>query len=237
MYVDTAGQVDARILAGAREPDAPWPIGLVRLSPSGEVLDTIPSPPFAGEPTGTGGTFMPSKHWDLHPHGYMVVGVSDRYAVELRKPKGTLRIEKAGERLPVHPEERAERQAVQDHLVRTQGQSMTAELAPVPRVKPFFRAIYSGEDGTIWVHVHQDAVRRDPPADAPERPPDAPPPVLWSEPIVFDVFEPDGTCLGEVRVPPRTTLLTYSREQVWAIRRGELDELYLVRMRLVAEGG
>jgi hypothetical protein len=237
MYVDTAGHVYARILAGAREPDAPWPIGLVRLSPSGEVLDTIPSPPFAGEPTGTGGTFMPSKHWDLHPHGYMVVGVSDRYAVELRKPKGTLRIEKAGERLPVHPEERAERQAVQDHLVRTQGQSMTAELAPVPRVKPFFRAIYSGEDGTIWVHVHQDAVRRDPPADAPERPPDAPPPVLWSEPIVFDVFEPDGTCLGEVRVPPRTTLLTYSREQVWAIRRGELDELYLVRMRLVAEGG
>jgi len=231
-YVDTAGHIYARILTGPIEADAPWPIGLLRLSPTGEILDTIPSPPFPGEPTGGGGTFVPEKHWDLHPHGYLVVGVSDRYALELRKPEGTLRIEKEGERLTVHPEERAEHEARRQHLMRTQGQSMTAEPPPVPRVKPFFRGVYAGEDGTIWVHVHQDAVRRDPPADASESAPDAPPPINWSEPIVFDVFEPDGTYLGEVRVPPRTTLQTFSRDQVWAIRRGEFDELYLVRMRV-----
>jgi hypothetical protein len=234
-YVDTAGHIYARIMTGPVEPDAPWPIGLLRLSPSGEILDTIPSPPFPGEPTGGGGIFSPAKSWDLHPHGYMVVGVGDRYAVELRRPEGTLRIEKAGEPLPVHPEERAEREALQEYQVRTQGQSMSALPAPVPRVKPYFRGIYAGEDGTIWVHVHQDAVRRDPPADAPAPPADGPPPILWSEPGVFDVFESDGTYLGELRVPPRTTLLTYSRDEVWAIRRGEFDELYLVRMRVQAE--
>jgi hypothetical protein len=235
VYVDTAGHVYARIMTGPIERDAPWPIGLLRLSPSGEVLDTIPSPPFPGEPTGPGGFFSPSKLWDLHPHGYIVVGVGDRYALELRKPEGTLRIEKAGERIPVHPEERAEREAVQEHLARTRGQTMTAMPAAVSRVKPFFRGIYAGEDGTIWVHVHQEGVRRDPPPAAPPPAPDAPPPLLWNEPIVFDVFEPDGTYLGQLRVPPRTTLLTYSVGEVWATRRGEFDEAYLVRMRVVAE--
>jgi hypothetical protein len=235
MYVDTAGHIYARILTGPIERDAPWPIGLLRHSPSGEILDTIPSPPFSGEPTGEGGIFGPAKHWDLHPHGYMVVGVSDEYALELRRPEGTLRIEKAGARLPVHPEERAERVALQEHMVRTRGQSMTATPTAVPRVKPFFRGIYTGDDGTIWVHLHQEGVRRDPPADAPDPPPDAPPPILWGEPIVFDVFETDGSYLGEVRVPPRTSLRTYSREEVWATRRGEFDEVYLVRMRVLAD--
>lgn len=234
-FADTSGHVYAKIMTAPIEPDAPWPIGLLRHSPSGEVLDTIPSPAFPGEPTGAGGTFSPSKSWDLHPHGYMVVGVSDRYALELRRPEGTLRIERAGERLPVHPEERAEREALQEHMIRTRGQTMTATPPSVPRVKPFFKGVYAGEDGTIWLHVHQDAVRRDPPAGASEAPPDAPPPILWSEPNVFDVFESDGTYLGEVRVPPRTNLLTYSREQVWATRRGEFDELYLVRMQVVGE--
>jgi hypothetical protein len=162
----------------------------------------------------------------------VVVGVNDRYALELRRPAGTLRIEKAGERLAVNGEERAEREALRAHMIRTQGQFMTSEPPPVPRVKPFYRAIYTGDDGTIWVHVHRDAVRREPPADAAARPPDAPPLTVWVEPTVFDVFQPDGMYLGEVHVPERTTLRTFSLGTLWGTRRGEFDETYLVRLRL-----
>jgi hypothetical protein len=68
-----------------------------------------------------------------------------------------------------------------------------------------FRGIYAGDDGTIWVHLHQEGVRRDPPAAAPPPPPDPPPPILWNEPNVFDVFERDGTYLGQLRIPRAPT--------------------------------
>ena len=235
-YIDTADHIYARILTGPVEPDTPWPIGLLHLSPDGEILDTIPSPPFAGEPTGAGGAMIPSKYWDLHPHGYMVVGVSDRYAVELRKPEGTLRIEKPGDRIQLHPEERAEREAQRAYRIEQQGQFMTSQPLPTPRIKPYFRNIYAGEDGTVWVLVHREASPRERRPEDDERDPDGPPLSLWSEPTVFEVFEADGTFLGEVHVPPRTTLYTYSLDEVWAGRRGEFDEVYLVRMRLEPRG-
>ena len=231
-YIDTTDHIYTRILTGPIEPDAPWPIGLLHLTPDGEILDTIPSPPFPGEPTGPGGALMPSKHWELHPHGYLVVGVSDRYALELRRPEGTLRIEKEGERIQVHPEERAEREAQREYMIEQQGQFMTSRPPPTPRIKPYFRNIYAGEDGTLWVHVHREASPRERRPEDDERAPDGPPLSLWSEPSVFEVFEADGTYLGEVHVPPQTTLYTYSLDELWAARRGEFDEVYLLRMRL-----
>jgi len=234
--VDTAGHVYARILTGPIEPGQAWPIGLLHMDNHGQVVDTIPSPPFAGEPTGPAGTFSPAKRWDLHPHGYPVGGVSDRYAVELRKPEGTLRIEKRAEPVAVHPEERAQHEARRQHMIRTQGEFLSAEPPPIPRQKPFFRGIYAGEDGTIWVHRHQEAALREPDPGRPEPSPDAPPPVDWVEPTVFDVFEPDGTYLGRVPVPPRTSLRTFTTDVVWATRQGDFDELYLVRLRVVPPG-
>mgnify|MGYP006177536461 CR=1 FL=1 len=40
----------------------------------------------AGEPADAGGVFVPAKVWDWSPLGYPVVGVSSRYAFELRHP-------------------------------------------------------------------------------------------------------------------------------------------------------
>jgi hypothetical protein len=55
------------------------------------------------------------------------------------------------------------------------------------------------------------------------------PPITWLEPTVFDVFESDGTYLGEVRAPPRTSVQVFRGDTIWGIRRGELDEQYLIR--------
>jgi hypothetical protein len=48
----------------------------------------------------------------------------------------------------------------------------------------------------------------------------------------YDVFRPDGTFLGEVRVPDRVSLQAFGDEVVWGIRWGDFDEQYLVRYRL-----
>ena len=53
---------------------------------------------------------------------------------------------------------------------------------------------------------------------------------------MFDVFEPDGAYLGEVRVPPRTNPLVFQRDRVWGLQSGEFGETYVVRFRLSHPG-
>ncbi len=232
MYVDTADHIYTRVAAGLMQPGEPMPpIGLMRLSPRGEILDTILAPSFPEEPTGMAGLMAPTKIWDFHRDGYPIVGVSDRYIIELRKPEGTVRIEKTGERIAVRPEEKTEHEALAAQFANRPG-VRSLPMQPLPNVKPFFRAIYAGEDGTIWVRLHREAIRRDPPPGGATEP-NAPPQRLWIEPTVFDVFESDGTYLGEVRVPQGTTLYTYSRDRVWATREGEQGEILVTRLRLV----
>ncbi|MHB1329117.1 MAG: NHL repeat-containing protein [Gemmatimonadales bacterium] len=232
MYVDTADNVYTRVMTGQPQPGGPMPpIGLLRLSPTGQVLDTMLPPSIAGEPAGMGGLMAPIKIWDYHRDGYPIVGLSDRYLIELRKPEGTVRIEKAGERIAVRPEERAEREAIAAHLAGRHGGRGVA-VPPMPSIKPFFRGIYAGDDGTIWVRLHREAVRQAKPLGGGTGP-NAPPGMYWIEPTVFDVFESDGTYLGEVPVPSGMTLHTYSRDRLWATREGEQGEILVTRLRLV----
>ena len=58
------------------------------------------------------------------------------------------------------------------------------------------------------------------------------PPQTWREPAVYDVFEADGVYLGAVRLPPRTAIHWFGREYLWGISGGEMDENYVVRLRL-----
>jgi hypothetical protein len=50
---------------------------------------------------------------------------------------------------------------------------------------------------------------------------------------VWDVFEPDGSYLGAVKVPDRTTLTAMTRDHVWGIQLGSSDEEYVVRLKLM----
>ena len=99
--------------------------------------------------------------------------------------------------------------------------------------KPPYRALRVGERGRIWVHRHTVAeqVEGEQAVD-----PNRPPPITWREPIVFDVFEPDGTYLGAVHLPPRTRAYVFRGDTVWGIRTGELDEQYVVRLAVSREG-
>jgi hypothetical protein len=78
--------------------------------------------------------------------------------------------------------------------------------ADVPRVKPPLRALQIASDGRIWVQISQPAtldrsvtIRTAPlgrggynDVDAERR---------WVEPTVYDVFEPSGQYVGQVRFP------------------------------------
>lgn len=233
LTLDTADHMYLKILLGRPERNKPWRIGLLHLDDRGAVVDTIPDPQIDGEPATAAWTFDANKVWALSPLGDMVVGVNSKYSFEIRRRDGrVVRIEKAHTPIAVHPDERAEYEAVNAWTRKTQGQYLTSEIPPVPSSKPAYRALYAGERGRIWAQLYTSAEKLDGARDANPSDPNRPPPITWREPLVFDVFEPDGTYLGEVRVPQRTSLSVFRGDTVWGIRRGEVDEQYIVRLRL-----
>ena len=233
VVLDYRDHIFLKIMLGRPERNKPWPIGLLHYNATGDLVDTIPPPAIAGEPTDAGGTFLPSKIWALSPQGVVVVGTNDQYAFELRRPDGTVvRIERAVERVSLEPGERAEHEARSEWRRRNRAQFLTADVPPVPATKPFYRGLYPGERGRVWVHRYAKAEKANTPSAEPD--PSRPPPLTWREPTVFDVYESDGTYLGEVRAPPRTTIQVFRGDTIWGIRRGELDEQYLIRAVIAA---
>lgn len=231
MVLDTADHAYLKILLSPPERNKPWRIGLLHLDDQGQLVDTIGDPVIAGAPEGTGGTFRPSVVWAWSPLGYMVVGVNDAYHFEVRPPNGPVtRIERTTPTVDVLPEEHAELEAVNEWYRKYQGQFMTSDIPPVPRTKPPYRGFLIGQDGRIWVRRHVTAEQSE--VEALEATPDRPPSRSWIEPVVYDVFEPEGTYLGEVRIPKGTSLMLTRGETAWGTRTGESGEIYVVRLRI-----
>lgn len=239
MVVDTAGEAYLKILTGRPERNKPWPVALLHLDTAGAIVDTVPAPTVPGEPETAGGTFLPRKVWEMSPVGDVVVGITafreGRYGFEIRRRDGSvLRVEKLHSPVPVHPEERAELEAVNDWTRRNQSQFLTADIPPVPETKPAYRGFYFDEAGDrIWVHLHVAAEKGDAGEPTSVRGVQEPRPATsWREPTAFDVFETDGTYLGEVRIPERTSIGAIRGDEIWAVQRGELEEPYVIRYRV-----
>ena len=231
--LDDSDHMYLKILTGQPKPNEPWPMAVLHMDHRGQVLDTIVPPTLPNEPSGVSPF---SKIWTVSRSGGLLVGVNDRYVIHHYRPDGTvLRIVREIEPVGYAPEEKAEREARDAWMIRTQGQFMTSDLPPVPDFKPFFRSILVGEDGRIWVRRSWQAEKGEA-VQAPAQPGrEPPPPTSWREPAVYDVFEADGSFLGSVRLPPRVSVSVFRGDQVWGVRRGEFDESYVVRLRLVQE--
>jgi len=228
MVLDTADHMYLKVLLSPPERNKPWNIGLLHLDAHGKIIDSIADPVIAGAPTSAGGTFVPAKLWAWSPHGYMVVGVNTTYSFELRpRNRPVIRIERVVPPVQVLPEERVEHEARNAWYRKYQGQYMTAELPPIPASKPPYRGFLIGADGRVWVRRHVTAERL---AESDTGSAERPPSPSWVEPSVFDVFEPDGTYLGEVRVPKGTTLSIARGEVAWGTRQGDAGEIYVVRL-------
>jgi hypothetical protein len=98
----------------------------------------------------------------------------------------------------------------------------------IPRVKPAYKDLRIGEDGTIWVHVSMPGERYTPDPPANPQPGSGPVPPRWREPSVYDVFEPDGRYLGRVPHPNNIRILRMTRDRAWGTLADE-DGVQTVR--------
>jgi hypothetical protein len=235
--LDTADHLYLRIMTGRPERNKPWPIALLHLDDQGVIVDTLVPPVLAEESLELGATLFPrTKHWAFSPFGGFVVALSDRYRIEHFRGDGTvLRIEREVAPVMIQAEEKAELGAMNDWRYRTQGQFMTTDKPTVPDAKGVIRGLAVGEDGRIWVRRYAPAEKGDSIPGFARQGQEPAPTRFWHEPNVHDVFEPDGTYLGSVRLPQRMGLSVMRGEQVWGVREGSEGESQVVRFRIVSQ--
>ena len=250
--VDTAGRM--YVLTIVREGTEPTSTrsrqGYLRITPGDSVVDTLLVPTFPPPPQSV--RLSPRGQWVMHPHGYFVAGMNDRYSFDALRPEGVLRIQRTASAPEFVAEERSEWEAQlaagdPDILSVSVTRGKAPEIVygdkpTLAKAKPVYQSLAAGEDGRIWVRLHTRARKteggvNDGPPPMPiqmpgQRPP--PPPRLWREPTVYDVFEPDGRYLGPVTVPDGVTLFVMRGNQAWGTVRGESDEEYIVRLRMNA---
>lgn len=258
-FADTAGNVYNPVIEDWPEGQRPesgdlWRWRMVRYGLDGTPLDTVDIPEYdferqvilAEQVTDDGVNrimngvpFAPAFFWTMSPFGWFVAGVGDRYAVDQYLPDGTvLRIERQADPVPISAAERsnAEERAIAN--MRNMIPAWRWNGPPIPDHKPAITGVTMGMDGRLWV-------RRPAPGEPiPDEELDEPrtnpngiimPPQRFREPAVFDVFEPDGRFLGQVRAP--AGFQTYPRlvargDLVWAVVRDGLGINRIQRFRV-----
>jgi hypothetical protein len=259
---DAEDRLYTRIVFNPTEPREEWREGLMRYGSDGSIEDTIPDPEIdyvppsmvvevpGGDPVKFPIPLTPRAYWTRTPAGDVVTAISDRYALDVVKPDGSIvRIEREYEPVPASREERFTLYRDIDKRARQIDYRWTWRGPIIPEEKPPFKGLFADADGRIWIQLHQTAeltgefaasaeasdtaaseagsgaaaapdTTADPDAAAVPEAEDPLPTVRdWREPIVFDVFEPDGRYLGQVSAPPgfRTQPLPSIRgNTVWA---------------------
>ena len=197
--------------------------------------------------------------WRASPLGYLVTALPDRYAFELLVPRarGTASAPatwRPGDpvlsvRRDVRPEAvtRQERDSARNDVMESMRRLNPAWSwtgPDIPATKPLFKDIAIGMDGRIWIPVVPEVTLRlgaimgpggagsagtGPRGPRPARSPQRPVP---PRPARYDVFEPSGVYLGQVRIPPRTTVAVRRGDHLWAIVFDEDDIATLKRYRI-----
>jgi hypothetical protein len=249
LYRDGADNVYPMILLDPTADVTEWSYGLVTVSKDGQVGDTVAAPVYDYDPPSLvardeGSTsvntvpFSPNDSWTFSPLGYMVGGLSTRYAVDLFvTPDRVLRIERENwEPVTVLAPEKEESEAISTANARYTQPNWRWNGPPIPDTKPPYAGLYVGQSGRIWVKLHQPAYQIEVDVDPSERDePGAMPERTWFEPVAFDVFEPDGRYLGMVRAP--RGFATYPApvirgDTIWAVQEDELEVPYVVRFHI-----
>lgn len=238
LVVDSLGNVHTQVLDAIS--------GMATFSPTGEPGDTIPAPVWNYRPPtvtaqveGASQTwtvpFSPAPRWAFSPLGQMFGGVSDEYRIDVFHPDGrVLRIIRDSEPEPVAAGERMAAEFRVSTAMRGLQPNWSWNGPPIPNRKPAFRELFAGQDGRIWVLLHAPA-RPAPELAVDPSPGEPAPPTPWIEPVLFDVFEPDGTYLGQVSAPEGFLTVpapVFGSQHVWAVVADELDVQSVVRFRI-----
>lgn len=243
LVVDTAGRLYNAV--PVPEPDPPFDlrVALARHTSDGEVRDTILPPAHDHEtPRVTGRTpagnlraeavsFAPRSHWAVSPLGYFVGGVATRYAVNLYRPdRRVLQIRRAYDPVPVKPDEKADHRRYIVDRISSMIPGWEWNGPEIPDEKAPYRGLLVGQGGRVWVQLHRPGRRR---ADSPSARPGGAVPPRWVEPVVYDVFEPDGRYLGRLRAPQGFEVVprpVARGDTLWGVVRGELGVQRVARL-------
>jgi hypothetical protein len=192
--------------------------------------------------------FQPSSYYAWSPAGYFAGVTTTRYAVDLLKPplnrargRGgapalwrdgdpVLSIRRTAAPVVLSEDERHDRREYMLAQVRASGGTPTGSIREIPRTKPPITRVKFDDDARMWVGVAAPSERFTPPPPTPPRAGQRAPaaPLAWREPILYDVYQPDGRYAGQVRLPysadmrPYNTDLWVARgDRIWIVERDD----------------
>ena len=158
--------------------------------------------------------YSPNLEWDVGPDGSFWFGTTDQYRLVQRTLDGdTLRIvEKAWTPLPVTQAERDTAMAM-EYIQEIRSGGGDVDPGRIPANKPAWSIFWLDDRGYLWV-VPMRERGTDPRAD---------------------VFDPDGTLLGSVGLPPGMSFMAplVVGDRMYVIVRDEMEVAYVVVGRLV----
>jgi hypothetical protein len=246
LTVDTSGRVVARkTIFDLRNIDN-RPTVWLRFRPDGTPLDTLHEPPATtlGMMTARAGRvsvtqpvpFAPKRMVTFSPLGYLVAGYPTRYAFEIHQGRSVVSVRRDARADLVTRAERAEGRRNLEERMRQTDPAWSWNGPEIPDTKPLYHGIHLGLDGRIWISltpepsnrpgsvfgsIGQGGQRPRPAADQ------APP-----RPTSHDVFEPDGTYIGQVQVPAGVSPVLRKGDQIWAVAIGDDDVPRIKRYRI-----
>ena len=194
--------------------------------------------------------------WRVSPLGHLVTAIPERYAFELLIPGAmspapspnawqpgqsivSVRRDVKPEPVTRHERDSARTEVIEGMRRLDRGWSWSGP--DIPSTRPLYRDLAIGMDGRIWVPIVPEVTPRLGTISGPGRvgvgPAGPPPAMTRREPpkpraALYDVFEPSGTYLGQVQVPPRTSVAASRGDQLWAVVYDEDDVARLKRYRI-----
>jgi len=207
---------------------------VVRITRTGEILDTLVAPPLE-YPIVPTTEFAPVAFWSILPDGRSVTALSDRIGITIREPgTGASVIESVidGTRPPAHylAEERDAQDRYYDWIM-TYGAGDYPEGRPtIPESKQELVHVTVDVEGRIWLRRTSESVRVDrPPRDTTLN---FPPEVPYVERARFIGFANGGAYLGELELPVGFGVESFRGDHVWVLRRSSEGESVVSRHRL-----
>lgn len=226
-----------------REGEILGRMGLVRLRPDGSLGDSLAPPDLPvqrevyvaeqkGGRSSTSSRYAPGYLWAWHPEGFFVVGHGGNYEIIAARPGARPRaIVRTMPGVPVSEEERAEEHESLLYNMRQTDPTWSWRGPPLPQTKAPLMGLFVSRDGRIWARVALPSERIPDAELVPSRDPKRPV-NHFRTPVAYEVFGADGTFLGRVTFPPRTTLMEADGNLVWALGRDENDLPAVLRFRI-----
>jgi hypothetical protein len=235
LYVDRNGRITLR---GALRGSEARALAYLTYSADGAVIDTTYPPDYGYRPAAldvencvTVPPFTPEVVHTWSPNGQLVVGLPTSYRFEVISDTAVLRIEKEAPLARVLPEERAEHRKRTIWLVQQCYPDWQWGGADIPETKPAYQTIRVDATGRYWVRVHNEASK--PASDTVVEGGSGLPSIGWREREQYDIFDPNGTYVGQITLPNNFWVLAIGPDFVWRTVRDTDGVPQLQRFRLV----